>query len=64
MICIKVAFSNKGGQPKSVELKNFKAPDSNNVKLASTVLIRLIIPLFRLLIQQPQSAAFILQADR
>jgi YidC/Oxa1 family membrane protein insertase len=33
---LRVTFSNKGGQPKSVELKNFKAPDSNNVKLASS----------------------------
>ncbi|MBD0279980.1 MAG: membrane protein insertase YidC, partial [Flavisolibacter sp.] len=33
---MKVAFSNKGGQPKWVELKHFKAPDSTNVKLAST----------------------------
>src|SRR5919205_2215386 len=33
---IKVAFTNKGGQPKWVELKNFKAPDSTNVKLAAT----------------------------
>lgn len=33
---IKVVFTNKGGQPKSVELKKFKAPDSNNVKLAGT----------------------------
>src|SRR5205085_4033850 len=33
---VRVAFSNKGGQPKSVELKNFRAPDSNNVHLSST----------------------------
>ncbi|HWI94297.1 MAG TPA: membrane protein insertase YidC [Flavisolibacter sp.] len=33
---IKVVFTNKGGQPKFVELKKFKAPDSNNVKLAGT----------------------------
>lgn len=33
---LKIVFSNKGGQPKSVELKHFKAPDSSNVKLAST----------------------------
>ncbi len=32
----KVAFTNKGGQPKWVELNNFKAPDSSNVRLAST----------------------------
>lgn len=33
---IKVVFSNKGGQPRHVELKKFKAPDSSNVKLAAT----------------------------
>lgn len=33
---LKIVFTNKGGQPKSVELKKFKAPDSSNVKLAST----------------------------
>jgi YidC/Oxa1 family membrane protein insertase len=33
---MRVVFSNKGGQPEMVELKNFKAPDSNNVKLAAT----------------------------
>lgn len=33
---IKIAFTNKGGQPKWVELKNFKGPDSNAVKLASS----------------------------
>jgi YidC/Oxa1 family membrane protein insertase len=33
---LRIVFTNKGGQPKSVELKNFKAPDSSNVKLAST----------------------------
>ena len=31
---IKVVFSNKGGQPKFVELKKFKGPDSANVKLS------------------------------
>src|SRR5436309_1339483 len=31
-----VYFSNKGGQPKYVELKKFKGPDSNLVKLAGT----------------------------
>lgn len=31
-----VYFSNKGGQPATVELKNFKGPDSTAVKLAST----------------------------
>src|SRR6476661_1026432 len=33
---IRVAFTNKGGQPKWVELKKFKGPDSTNVKLASS----------------------------
>jgi YidC/Oxa1 family membrane protein insertase len=33
---IKVVFTNKGGQPKYVELKKFKGPDSTNVKLAGT----------------------------
>jgi len=33
---IKVVFTNKGGQPKYVELKRFKGPDSNNVRLAGT----------------------------
>lgn len=33
---MRIAFTNKGGQPKWVELKNFKAPDSGQVKLAAT----------------------------
>ena len=33
---LRISFSNKGGQPAAVELKNFKAPDSNLVKLAAT----------------------------
>lgn len=33
---LKISFSNKGGQPKLIELKGFKAPDSSNVKLSST----------------------------
>ena len=33
---IKVVFTNKGGQPKYVELKKFKGPDSANVRLAGT----------------------------
>ena len=32
----KIGFSNKGGQPKWVELKNFKTKDGNQVKLAAT----------------------------
>ena len=31
----KIGFSNRGGQPKYVELKQFKGPDSANVRLAS-----------------------------
>ena len=46
---IKVVFTNKGGQPKSVELKKFKGPDSNNVKLADTAFEK--ITLFRITIQ-------------
>lgn len=33
---MKVTFTTKGGQPKKVELKNFKSPDSSLIKLAST----------------------------
>lgn len=33
---LRISFSNKGGQPRSVELKHFKGPDSTNVKLAAT----------------------------
>ncbi len=33
---MKIAFTNKGGQPRWVELKNFKVPDSTNVRLASS----------------------------
>ena len=33
---VKIGFTNKGGQPKWVELKNFRGPDSNNVRLAAT----------------------------
>jgi YidC/Oxa1 family membrane protein insertase len=33
---VNIGFSNKGGQPKWVELKNFKGPDSNNVHMAAT----------------------------
>jgi YidC/Oxa1 family membrane protein insertase len=33
---LKITFTNKGGQPKGVELKNFKGPDSTNVKLAAS----------------------------
>lgn len=33
---VKVVFTNKGGQLKAVELKNFKGPDSTNVKMAAS----------------------------
>ncbi len=33
---LKITFTNKGGRPKFVELKNFKTGDSNLVKLAGT----------------------------
>lgn len=33
---LNVVFTNKGGQPKYVELKKFRAPDSTNVKLGAT----------------------------
>ncbi|WP_207492650.1 membrane protein insertase YidC [Aridibaculum aurantiacum] len=33
---IKIVFTNKGGQPKSVELKKFQSADSTNVILAGT----------------------------
>ena len=33
---VKIGFSNKGGQPKWIELKKFKAPDSNNVRMAAS----------------------------
>jgi YidC/Oxa1 family membrane protein insertase len=41
---IKVAFTNKGGQPKWVELKKYKGPDSNNVKLAATDFDKITYP--------------------
>lgn len=33
---VTIGFTNKGGQPKWVELKNYKGPESNNVRLAAT----------------------------
>src|SRR6476661_9625083 len=33
---IKITFSNKGAQPKSVELKNYKSYDSTNVVMAGS----------------------------
>lgn len=42
---VKITFTNKGGQPKSVELLNFKAPDSTQVRLASTDFDRIDYPI-------------------
>ena len=42
---IKVTFSTKGGQPKKVELKNFKGQDSNLVKLAGTDFDKISYPI-------------------
>ncbi|HYO22061.1 MAG TPA: membrane protein insertase YidC [Flavisolibacter sp.] len=33
---LNIVFTNKGGQPKYIELKKFKGPDSANVKLGAT----------------------------
>jgi YidC/Oxa1 family membrane protein insertase len=33
---VKITFTNKGGQPKSVELKKYKSNDSNNVVMAGS----------------------------
>jgi YidC/Oxa1 family membrane protein insertase len=33
---LRIIFTNKGGQPKFIELKKFKTPDSTNVKLGAT----------------------------
>lgn len=33
---LRITFTNKGGQPKGVELLHFKGPDSTNVKLAAS----------------------------
>ena len=41
---IKIAFTNKGGQPKWVELKKFKGPDSTNVKLAASDFDKITYP--------------------
>ncbi len=38
---LRINFSNRGAQPAQVELKNFKAPDSNLVKLSATDFDRL-----------------------
>ncbi len=42
---LRIVFSNKGGQPKTVELKGFKAPDSSNVKLASSSFDKIDYPI-------------------
>lgn len=33
---LRITFTNKGGMPKMVELKNYKGPDSTNVKMGAT----------------------------
>lgn len=38
---VRIVFSNKGGQPKSVELRQFKNMDSGHVRLAGTAFDRL-----------------------
>jgi YidC/Oxa1 family membrane protein insertase len=38
---LKIAFTNKGAQPKWVELKKFKAPDSTTARLSSTAFDRI-----------------------
>lgn len=40
----KIGFSTKGGQPEWVELKQFKGPDSGNVKLAATDFNKITYP--------------------
>jgi len=42
---LKVAFTNRGGQPKWVELKAYKGPDSTNVRLAATAFDKLSYPI-------------------
>lgn len=41
---LKITFTSKGGQPKMVELKKFKQPDSSYVKLASTDFDKITYP--------------------
>ena len=41
---LKIGFTTKGGQPKWVELKQFKGPDSANVKLAASDFNKIIYP--------------------
>lgn len=40
----RIGFTTKGGQPKWVELKQFKGPDSANVKLAASDFNKIIYP--------------------
>ncbi|TMI63398.1 MAG: membrane protein insertase YidC [Bacteroidetes bacterium] len=42
---LRISFTNKGGRPKFVELKNFKTRDSNLVKLAGTDYDKLSYPI-------------------
>jgi YidC/Oxa1 family membrane protein insertase len=41
----KIGFTSKGGQPELVELKQFKGPDSANVKLAATAYNNITYPI-------------------
>jgi YidC/Oxa1 family membrane protein insertase len=42
---LKIGFTTKGGQPKWVELKQFKGPDSANVRLAASDFNKIIYPI-------------------
>lgn len=42
---LKITFSNKGGQPKAVELLHFKGPDGANVNLASSPFDKITYPI-------------------
>ncbi len=42
---MKIVFTNKGGQPKSVELKNFKNQSESNVRLAATDFDKITYPI-------------------
>jgi len=61
---LKIAFTNKGGQPKWVELKRFKGPDSGLVKLASTDFDKVNYTIKTGPTKRPTSPIFILQAAR
>ena len=56
----KIAFTNKGGQPKWIELKGYKNPDSAAVRLASTSFDRIS---YRINSGDPSSAGTVETAD-